>query len=115
MKKSNALTRKTPLKSSGQLRLEPERPLATWCEIQLAGCLGRATHRHERKRRSQGGDGSRANTLSLCARCHGYIHDHPSEAYGRGWLVEHWRDPSEVPMSLSPNVLVQDLMPDWVD
>ena len=115
MKKSNALTRKTPLKSSGQMRLEPERELATWCEIQLAGCHGRAVHRHERKRRSQGGDGSRVNTLDLCSHCHSQVHAHPSVSYGKGWLVEHWRDPAVVPVSLSPNVLVQDLMPGWVD
>lgn len=105
MKRSNSLSRKTGLKPAAQLRLEPERPLAIWCEIQLAGCLGRAAHRHERKRRAQGGDGSRENTIDVCSACHRWIHDHPSAAYGKGYLVEHWRNPGEVPVSVSPNVL----------
>ncbi len=112
MKRSNALQRKTPLKASGSQRLEPERALAVWCEIQLAGCDGRAVHRHERKRRAQGGDGARANTLDICSHCHRYVHSHVSEAFARGWLVEHWRDPAEVPCSLSMGVLVQDLLSD---
>ncbi len=112
MKRSNALQRKAPLKASGSQRLEPERALAVWCEIQLAGCHGRATMRHERKRRAQGGDGSRANTLSLCAHCHSYVHAHVTESLAKGWLIAHWQDPAEVPCSLSMGVLVQDLLSD---
>ncbi len=112
MKRSTALERRTPIKASGSQRLEPERALAVWCEIQLAGCYGRATDRHERKGRAQGGDGARANTLDLCRHCHDYITHHRTEAYAKGWLVESWRSPEDVPCSLSMGVLVQDLLSD---
>jgi len=102
--KRTALERRTPLKRTSSLkakpsqRLEPERPLATWCELQLAGCQGRATHRHERKRRAQGGDGSEANTRDLCHACHAWVHAHPFLAYANGWMIAHWQDPASVPV-----------------
>lgn len=101
------IERKRPLKAkSFPHRLEPERPLATWCEVQLPRvCAGRAAHRHERKRRSQGGDGSRENTLDVCHGCHDWIHRNPSQAYAKGLLVEHWLDPATVSVSVGPGVL----------
>lgn len=112
MKRSNALKRKTPLKRSASKRLEPERPLAVWCELQLEGCLGRATHRHERKRRAQGGDGSRVNCLDVCWECHRKIHASPYIAYSMGWMVESWRDPADVPVRrIGPEQMVIDLLP----
>ena len=102
--KRTALKRKTPLlrtkslKASPSKRLEPERPLALWCELGLPGCQGRAVHRHERKRRAQGGDGSVANTLSLCDSCHREVHRSPFIAYANGWQVESWKDPAKVPV-----------------
>ena len=98
LERRTPLRRTKPLKAKPSQRLEPERPLATWCELQLVGCQGRAVHRHERKRRAQGGDGSEANTLSLCASCHRRVHAAPFMAYANGWMVEHWLNPADVPV-----------------
>lgn len=73
-------------------RARPDEPLADWCELAIPGvCLGRATNRHHRKLRIQGGTDDRDNTLDLCGSgtigCHGYVHHHPAESYERGWLI----------------------------
>lgn len=59
-----------------------------YCEVQLAGCTGRAMATpHHRKRRTQGGDNSLANLLAVCFTDHRFIHDNPDWAYERGLMI----------------------------
>ena len=66
------------------------------------GCgRARATNWAHRVARGQGGAWCPSNGLHLCGSgttgCHGWSHLHPTEAKARGWIVEPWRDPAEVP------------------
>lgn len=68
-------------------RAEPERELATWCEVKVAlVCTGRAVLRHHIIRRSQGGGHGPDNTLDLCLNCHDHIHGNVDWARGHGFL-----------------------------
>ncbi len=66
------------------------------CELQLEGCLTVAHGQHHRQLRRHG-DERAVNKSWVCAKCHTYIHDHPAEAYRKGWLVHSWDDPALVP------------------
>lgn len=68
------------------------------CELDLPGCKRKATVRHHRKLRSQGGPNTLANLLHLCAPCHDHLHAHPRIAYTRGWLVPMGSDPDGWPV-----------------
>lgn len=72
-------------KKGGQAR--PNEPLREVCEI----CnQRRATCRHHKLRRSQGGGDEEANTLDLCdgpGSCHERIHHNPAWAYALGYLI----------------------------
>lgn len=61
-----------------------------------------ATNMHHRKNRSQGGRDTAANLLAVCGTgttgCHGYITEHPAEAYDKGWSVRRAFDPADVPV-----------------
>jgi len=50
---------------------------------------------HHRRKRSQGGEWSAANCVSLCghgtAGCHGWVEAHPVAAEGEGWHVRPWQ------------------------
>lgn len=82
------LARYTELRSRPQRRARANDPLATWCEAKVPGvCLGRASHRHHKLRRSQGGGDEASNTADLCSACHGYVHVNTGWAYEAGWLV----------------------------
>ncbi len=87
VKRSGTLKRKKWMRVVPSKRLDPGRPLATWCEAKIDGCFGRAVLRHEKLRRSQGGKGNPENTMDLCAFCSLYIHDHPAWARERGFLL----------------------------
>ena len=58
-----------------------------WCEIVHPGCTGVGTELHHRLMRSQGGGHGEENLLWLCSTGHRYVHDHPTYAYERGWLL----------------------------
>ena len=68
------------------------------CELDLPGCKRKATVRHHRKLRSQGGPNTLANLLQLCAPSHDHLHAHPRIAYTRGWLVPMGSDPDGWPV-----------------
>jgi hypothetical protein len=57
---------------------------------------------HHRKRRSQGGANTPDNLITLCGSevtgCHGFVHAHPAESLGAGWLVRSTADPALVPV-----------------
>lgn len=76
-------------------RARPNDPLAAWCEIQTVVCEGRATERHHRLRRSQGGGDEWENTLDLCRSCHLWVHQHPQWAYEHGHLIRSGQRPEE--------------------
>lgn len=57
------------------------------CEAQTTNCVQRATVHHHRWRRGQGGRGTLENDLHCCDPCHRHIHDHPAEAFEKGWLL----------------------------
>ena len=65
-----------------------------------------ATHRHHRKRRSQGGDDSPTNILLLPQEVHAWVHDNPDKAYKLGWLVKSHDDPTEISVQI-PEELVK--------
>lgn len=69
------------------------------CELHFTDvCKGKASHRHHRKLRGQGGTNTMANLLHLCTACHDYLHAHPRIAYSRGWLVPMGADPETWPV-----------------
>jgi hypothetical protein len=79
---------KAPKAPRSKGRARPGEPLAMWCEIGTWGrCTGRAEVRHHIRMRSQGGTDDPSNTLDICDAEHRYIHNHPAEAYERGWLT----------------------------
>jgi HNH endonuclease len=59
-----------------------------------------ATNAHHRKNRSQGGRDDLSNLLLLCGSgttgCHGWITEHPAEAYEKGWSVRQPNDPARM-------------------
>ena len=58
------------------------------CEIRVWDiCEGRVHQIHHKLRRSQGGTNDLDNLLAACNSCHQYAHDHPVEAYAKGWLI----------------------------
>ena len=71
-----------------------------------AWCRMTATHRHHRKRRSQGGDDSPTNILLLPQEVHAWVHDNPDKAYKLGWLVKSHDDPTEISVQI-PEELVK--------
>lgn len=73
------------------------------CETRIQGvCLGRGMNFQHRKNRSQGGLWLPSNGLDVCGSgttgCHGYITEHPAEATEKGWTVQSWAEPAEVPV-----------------
>lgn len=65
---------------------------------------------HHRQPRGLGGTrnpdiNSPANLISLCAECHHYIEINRVKSRLAGWLVSHWDDPKEIPIS-TPSGLV---------
>lgn len=69
-------------------------PLAVRAEVharssrcEFGGCWAAVDHLHHRLRRSQGGPHTAANLLGLCSSHHGWVHDNPLKAVGRGLLV----------------------------
>jgi 5-methylcytosine-specific restriction protein A len=66
-------------------------------------CRLPATDVHHRKVKGMGGSHdqsvhSLANLICLCRNCHDYIHAHPLESYGFGFLVRNGDDPEKVPV-----------------
>ena len=97
MKRGGYLKRRTPLRRIGRRgaarreRLHVARQLVFArdgyrCQVRAWHCTGRAEHAHHVLPRSRGGDEALENLLTVCAACHGWVHDHPAEATGRGFL-----------------------------
>jgi hypothetical protein len=57
-------------------------------------------HKHHRKRRSQGGDDSPVNTITIPSALHDWIHANPEKAYDLGLLVKSYDDPAEISVTL---------------
>lgn len=67
----------------------------------------RASHRHHRKRRPHCTPEEYTaswNLLDVTPALHHWIHEHPAEAYKRGWLVHSWDDPREVAVEPHPEL-----------
>lgn len=107
MKRSGPLRRITQLKRSGELRRtrtvrKSATPAGPDAETRRAvlerdqGCAGARLvpevpcwgelHLHHKRRRSQGGDHSPGNLVTLCAACHSWVHAHPALAVERDLL-----------------------------
>lgn len=54
---------------------------------------------HHRWLRSAGRDERPCNRVTLCRRCHDWVHAHPLKAQEEGWLVTRTLDPAEVQVS----------------
>lgn len=80
-------TARSSLDFTPDARAEIEYRSGGWCEAACTpNCQRRATHAHHILRRSQGGQGTEANGLHVCANCHLYIHEHPGQSYEQGWM-----------------------------
>ena len=53
-------------------------------------CSKNGEHIHHLLRRSAGGSHEPENLISLCAACHGWVHNHPAESRARGWLASRY-------------------------
>lgn len=85
--KRSAIRRKNQRRIPVSVRVEVEERSCGVCEALIDGvCVGRVSHLHHIRRRSQGGEDVAANLLALCAFCHEHIHRHPGESYDHGWL-----------------------------
>jgi hypothetical protein len=68
-------------------------------EGQCLRCMGEANDVHHRLVRGMGGTADPAvnyglaNLISLCRKCHDWIHAHPEESYQSGFLVHSWDNP----------------------
>jgi len=79
---------KQPKAKKAKGRARPDEPLADLCELQGPTCAGKASQRHHKLRRSQGGTDDKSNTIDCCWTCHNVtIHGNPALAYEMGWLV----------------------------
>ena len=99
--KRTPLRRRTPLRSSGQLRstplrarrkAEPELDAAKVIRRGISGgmcerCGNYGDHFHHVWMRSQGGLHEWWNLRHLCFRCHGWVHPNPNESLADGWLM----------------------------
>lgn len=56
---------------------------------------------HHRQARTQGGSDSAENALIVHARCHAWIHGHPADAKGAGWIVPRGQDPATTPVLIA--------------
>lgn len=70
------------------------------CEV--CGCQ-RATNFQHRRAKSHAGPWTASNGLDVCGMgntsgCHGYIHQHPTEACVEGWTVKSWDDETVIPV-----------------
>jgi len=59
---------------------------------------GGTLHVHHRIRRSQGGEDTASNQVTLCAKCHQYVHANPYGARREGLLLQRDRDPARIPV-----------------
>lgn len=103
--KRSELKRRTPLaRGTAQLRRTPmkrkppknDTPVKVktsvrerdgGCMAQIAEvCGGRPLVVHHVLRRSQGGDHSMGNLITLCSPCHDYIHGNPAWARQHGYI-----------------------------
>lgn len=58
---------------------------------QCVRCGGRATDKHHRKRRRDGGHAVE-NLISVCRACHTWIHAHPKQAVYEGFIIHFAED-----------------------
>ena len=73
------------------------------CEIQIAGCFGRALDWHHRLRDGQGGLWQASNGLHVCRWCHMAVtntNGHRAEYEANGWLVRTRIVPADVAVLL---------------
>jgi len=68
-------------------------------ENRCAKCgRGGSLHVHHRIRRSQGGQDTPENLITLCQECHRWAHTNPMAARRGGFLLpKHW-DPAVIPV-----------------
>jgi hypothetical protein len=55
-------------------------------------------HVHHRVLQSSGRNENASNKITLCARCHQWVHDHPRLARIQGWIVSRYADPAAQPV-----------------
>lgn len=91
---------------------EREKGLCAVCGLPVGREAG---HLHHRQPRGMGGGSGKAHALSnivlLHATCHlTHVELKRANAYQNGWLVQHWKTPSETPFRymLNRTVLLND-------
>jgi hypothetical protein len=89
---------------------------AGWCEIQLAGCYGRASQMHHRITQKSGGRHGAAadhsdrtsNLLHLDAFCHDVVTRSPGASQIDGHSLEEWQNPLQEPVLYRGEVMYLD-------
>lgn len=61
------------------------------CEARTSACTGALEQVHHRKGRDGVLLADPQYLLGVCAACHRYIHDHPTESYEKGWMLKRNR------------------------
>ena len=62
-------------------------------------CLRAANDVHHRKLRGMGGSellNTPDNLISVCRKCHSWMHSHPADSYNSGYLVHSWDNPEHI-------------------
>lgn len=70
-------------------------------------CSAPGSEIQHRMRRREGGHGL-ANLVRVCHTCHVWIHQHPTEAHEKGFIVKTWEEPSEVPLQSWRGMILLD-------
>lgn len=108
------MKRRTPLRSRPKPAVPPGVAAALaarsggWCEMQLAGCAGRATDAAHRWGRGAGGTHRLSNVLYACRVCHSWCHARVAEAVDMGLMLRRGDDPQAVPVSYRGQLVVLD-------
>jgi len=53
---------------------------------------------HHRRKRSQGGKDTFSNLITLCSKCHDFVHARQPQGRAEGWLLSRGMESAEVPV-----------------
>jgi hypothetical protein len=119
--KRGAPLRRTPMRS--RRRRPPLSPVLrreVWerdeglCQRCAGGVSLESCECHHRKLRSQGGQDTAQNLITLCSPCHGSVHDQPTRSQRQGFICPSTSDPASWPVHRYLTTWAQPTATGWV-